>query len=280
MPFIAVASPKRTDSLESLLIGIAASFAGSAAIVCGGILVLRRLSGAIVAIPGPFGCFAVCAAGIVLIAVTDGASRNVSSTIGSVLGSIASRVGLVLALVATSLPFGTETLGDRAGVALAAICASVAIVHPLVGRAIGTVVQLQRYLAPVKKKSRLRSAARGSAARGTVEILPIQSDRDDRTDHILQRLERYETADGVDCLRSRLCLTVPAGMRTAYGHIGFCPPFAETPSVVLTTDYDGVEAMLSAAEVLPWGVRVECRLDEPAEEEFEIPIDIFVRMPS
>ena len=126
MPFIAVASPKRTDSLESLLIGIAASFAGSAAIVCGGILVLRRLSGAIVAIPGPFGCFAVCAAGIVLIAVTDGASRNVSSTIGSVLGSIASRVGLVLALVATSLPFGTETLGDRAGVALAAICASVA----------------------------------------------------------------------------------------------------------------------------------------------------------
>jgi hypothetical protein len=40
-----------------------------------------------------------------------------------------------------------------------------------------------------------------------------------------------------------------------------------------------VEALVSAAEVLPWGMRVECRLDEPAEEAFEIPVDVFVTSP-
>jgi hypothetical protein len=47
----------------------------------------------------------------------------------------------------------------------------------------------------------------------------------------------------------------------------------------VTTDYDGVEAVVSAAEVLPWGVRVECRLAEPAEEPLEIPVDVFVQSP-
>lgn len=44
----------------------------------------------------------------------------------------------------------------------------------------------------------------------------------------------------------------------------------------VTSDYDAIEAIISAAEVLPWGIRVECRLDEPAEETIDIPVDIFV----
>ena len=51
------------------------------------------------------------------------------------------------------------------------------------------------------------------------------------------------------------------------------------PTVQVTTDYDGVEATVSAAEVLPWGVRVECRLAEPADEAIEIPIDLRVQAP-
>jgi hypothetical protein len=71
---------------------------------------------------------------------------------------------------------------------------------------------------------------------------------------------------------------VPAGARAAAGHIGFCPAFAETPDVEVTTSYDGVEVTVAAAEVLPWGVRVECRLAEPAEEPLEISVDILARM--
>jgi hypothetical protein len=46
------------------------------------------------------------------------------------------------------------------------------------------------------------------------------------------------------------------------------------PEVRVATPYDGVEATVAAAEVVPWGVRVECRLAEPAEEPIEIPVDV------
>jgi hypothetical protein len=62
--------------------------------------------------------------------------------------------------------------------------------------------------------------------------------------------------------------------------MGFCPPFASLPAVEVTTNYDGVEAVVSAAEVLPWGIRIECRLDEPAEEAIEIPVDVVAHFPA
>jgi hypothetical protein len=92
--------------------------------------------------------------------------------------------------------------------------------------------------------------------------------------HVLQAFTRFIRDDGVECVRGRLSLAVSAGVRIAAGHVGFCPPFPRSPSVEVATDYDGVEAVVTATEVLPWGVRVECRLDEPAEEDFDIPVDI------
>ena len=89
-----------------------------------------------------------------------------------------------------------------------------------------------------------------------------------------QRLERFETPAGDDCLRGQLLLAVPAGSRTGHAHVGFCPPFTGTPLVDASTDCDFVEAEVTAAEILPWGVRIECRLSEPAEEPLEIPVDI------
>ena len=93
-----------------------------------------------------------------------------------------------------------------------------------------------------------------------------------------QRTERYETTDGVDCLRGRAIMAVATGSRTGFAHVGFCPSFAATPQVEVSSDYDGVEAELIVAETLPWGVRLECRLAEPAEEPLEIPIDFEARL--
>ena len=99
-------------------------------------------------------------------------------------------------------------------------------------------------------------------------------------DHLLQRIERFTRADGAECIRGRLFLAVPAGVRAASGHVGFCPPFAVTPTVEASTSYDELEVFVAAVDVLPWGVRVECRLDEPADEPFEIPIDVLASSPS
>jgi hypothetical protein len=110
------------------------------------------------------------------------------------------------------------------------------------------------------------------------EVVPAAAAASPVPGHLLQRFERYDSA-GADCLRGRIAVAVPQGARTAHGHVGFCPPFAQTPTVEVSTEYDGVEAVVSAAEILPWGVRIECRLDEPAEEAFEIPVDLFASAP-
>jgi hypothetical protein len=70
---------------------------------------------------------------------------------------------------------------------------------------------------------------------------------------------------------------VATGSRTGHAHVGFCPSFAALPTVEVQSDYDGVEAELSVAEVLPWGLRLECRLAEPADEPLEIPVDFQAR---
>jgi hypothetical protein len=89
-----------------------------------------------------------------------------------------------------------------------------------------------------------------------------------------QRLERFQTAAEGDRAIGRVIVDVPTGSRTGHAHIGFCPPFVAMPTVEVTSDDDGIEAVVTAAEVVPWGVRVECRLSEPAEEPLAIPVDI------
>jgi hypothetical protein len=92
-------------------------------------------------------------------------------------------------------------------------------------------------------------------------------------------VERYEAFDGADCVSGHVRLSIPAGGKTTHAHVGFCPAFASMPTVQVTSDYVGVEAVVTAAEVVPWGVRVECRLSEPAEEPLEIPVDLIAKAP-
>lgn len=95
-----------------------------------------------------------------------------------------------------------------------------------------------------------------------------------------QRFERYLLPDErIESFRGTLHVTVVAGSRLATGHVGFCPPFHQIPFVEAGTRCEEVEATILAAEVLPWGARIECRLDEPADETILITIDFVARAP-
>jgi hypothetical protein len=94
-----------------------------------------------------------------------------------------------------------------------------------------------------------------------------------------QRLERFQTSAEGDRAIGRVIVDVPTGSRTGHAHIGFCPPFVAMPTVEVTSVDDAIEAVVTAAEIVPWGVRVECRLSEPAEEPLAIPVDILARYP-
>lgn len=243
------------DPLERA-IGTAAVVAGAAAAAAGSVLALRRIAGGFG--PADVGlAWLVAASGIMLVAAADAAARRGAG----LAGPVAARMGMLVGVAAVTLP---PRSGDWTS--LTALLAA------------GIVAGL-----PVPRRASHRPATRPSPPRS-------RSHRDEPADvrlhaprqpevpgRLVQRLERYETPDGRDSLRGRVCLAVAAGSRTTHAHVGFCPAFAVTPTVAVSTEYDGVEAVVTAAEVLPWGVRVECRLAEPADEDLEIPVDVVVQ---
>jgi hypothetical protein len=198
----------------------------------------------------------LAAAGAALVALADAAVRAG----GPRLASHAARTGLVLALAAVALPPRAATWLEGVATALAIAIAALAVaLAPRRGPASGP-----------RDRDAAAAPGRNRRPRRPAERVP---------GHLRQRFTRYDTPAGTDCLRGRINVEIAAGARTAHGHVGFCPAFEVTPAVEVTTDYDGVEATVAAAEVLPWGVRVEVRLAEPAEEPLEIPVDLRVRSP-
>jgi len=95
---------------------------------------------------------------------------------------------------------------------------------------------------------------------------------------LVQRIERYErqSLDGsvAEAAVGRVVVRFAEGSRSTVAHVGFCPPFATTPRVAVSNACDGVEVDVAAAEVLPWGVRIECRLEEPSEEPLDVDVEI------
>ena len=250
-------------------------------------------------------------AGVTLVTLVDAASIG-AGTAAKTLQRLAVRLGLALTLAAT-LPGPSALLAPHesplwlvaiAGAVAAAVIAMVAPIAPWLGRR------------PEPAPWRSDGARRHSGKR---EPFPPSEQRRQRTDRvrrrpatapsppatppvadparpvaspvapdapappaavIQQRFERYLLTDErMECLRGTLHLAVVAGSRLVTGHVGFCPPFHQLPQVEVGTACEQVEATITAAEVLPWGVRVECRLDEPADETILIPIDVVARAP-
>ena len=270
-------------------------------LACGGVLCFRRLAGALATFPSSGELLVVTAAGVGLALASDRVAHKGS------LAPLAARVGLMLALA--SLVPATWGQGLDRAVLLACLLVAVAVTLAPLRNPPRFPAKSPRNMpagSPVSSRRRPRASETGQTPQ---PVLP-ESTRNDTCDaadlkgiapaqapaepppfsafvpasdaqapgRLVQRLERYQGHHaGTDTLRGTVNLFMAAGARTAHGHIGFCPPFSQIPAVEVTTAYEAVEAVVSAAEILPWGVRVECRLDAPADEAFEIPVDIQAR---
>lgn len=265
-------------TLERLLVTTAGTASGWLSVACGGLLLVRRLSGGVTVAPGMVMLAAVCGAGGLLVAVGDLASRH-----GGGRPSLATRVGFLMAALAITLP---PPLGRSGALLMSVVTVAFAVlllVQPWAGPwlSIPSPVMVPLMPDPLEPAQPALIPAGGERSLPSQDAAPGSKGIDDffhvqpaTGEHLLQQQERLTRANGTECVRGRLFLAVPTGVRTASGHVGFCPPFATIPTVEVTTAYDEVEAIVAATEVLPWGVRIECRLDEPADEPFEIPIDI------
>ena len=255
--------PGRGDLLGALLppagVAIAVALAG------GGLtLLVRRLSGGFAVAPSPLLAWIVVVAGLALVTASDRLRGP-----GDWRAGLPARGGLLAAAAAT-LPLG----------------GGLATVLGLVALATGVAVAIRPLLPPALDLGRWPRLPAMEPIGPTVGPVveppePAGDSADDRPGPpvagLRQRVERFVTAAGQDCLRGHLLVPVAAGSRLGHAHVGFCPPFAVTPAVEVTSDCDFVETDLSAAEILPWGVRVECRLSEQADEPLEVPVDIVVR---
>ncbi|MFM8414366.1 MAG: hypothetical protein ACKOCX_06535 [Planctomycetota bacterium] len=285
-----IAGPTGLDDRERAAVAWGVAAALAVTLACGGAtLLLRRLTGGFAFTPGPAVAWAVTAAGWPLVMATDLAARLERDSWPRWLA----RVGLVAAALAVAPVGDGLSLPARVVAALAVTVALVVAIAPLAGawpgvaprpfwpgRAVPTAPEApprERH-APAAEIASLPAGLGGPSTPLTDPGRPPASGwTDPPPAGFRQRLERLETPSGEDCLRGQVLVAVPAGSRTGHAHVGFCPPFAGLPQLEVSTTCDVVEAEVVAAEILPWGVRIECRLSEPAEEPLEIPADFEAR---
>lgn len=284
------------DSVDRLafdataLLAHVAMLAGVMAAICGLVLMVRRLAGSIDSSPGPETMLGVCGAGLLLVATGDLASRAAAASGTGTVPSRAwltaglTRLGLLLAVAAVSLPLRFGSVIDTlTAIAVVSVSLMATIQGPFAGligfRPPRKPTMAADHCLPLPSAGDQRAAGL-SAPVSPLPAMPTSDLATEAVGNLLQRFERLALPDGGECVRGSVCVVVAKGSRSGSAHVGFCPPLAAVPTIDVTTNYDGVEAVVSAAEVLPWGVRIECRLDEPAEETIEIPVDILATAPA
>ena len=279
-------------------------------LACAVVLVVRRMQVSFDTTANAF--VAAVIVGILLVAVVDVASSDVGPGTRTFQRAVV-RLGLALALAAT-LPGPASLLASPSnplrvvatvGAVAAAMLTLVAPVAPSLGWLPGSsphrhaglrdrnrfadATSAQGRRRRKQAARRMRSAApppiqeappRGPESLANAIAAPENVSAAVVPGILQQRFERYVLPDErMECIRGTLHLAVVSGSRLVTGHVGFCPPFQHVPQVEVGTRCEEVEATIVAAEVLPWGARIECRLDEPADETILIPVDVFARAP-
>jgi hypothetical protein len=82
---------------------------------------------------------------------------------------------------------------------------------------------------------------------------------------VLQQLTLRTTAEGGQELSGWLRIPLAAGQRTGSLHVAFCPSFSQMPQVQ-AEPVAGPECRIKTAQVLPYGARLDVKLDESAAQ--------------
>ncbi len=91
---------------------------------------------------------------------------------------------------------------------------------------------------------------------------------------VAQQIAYRRSAEGCAIAEGWLRANFVAGQRTAIVHVAFCPPFNLAPRVEVEP-VDGPSCDIRSTLVLPWGVRWEVRLLEPAAEAASVVVEFF-----
>lgn len=110
-----------------------------------------------------------------------------------------------------------------------------------------------------------REQGAGSRERAASDLIEEPEPTEPAAD-VLQQLTLRTTAESGQELSGWLRIRLAAGQRTGSLHVSFCPSFDEAPQVQAEA-VSGPDCRIKAAQVLPYGARLDVKLDEPARED-------------
>ena len=109
-----------------------------------------------------------------------------------------------------------------------------------------------------------------------VELPPQRSMEEAPPEEVLQQLTRSGAADGSEQLAGWLRVPFAPGQRTGSVHVAFCPPFNRTPELVVE-QLAGPEARIKTAQLLPYGVRLDLKLNAAGEQPASVLLQFSAR---
>ncbi len=92
----------------------------------------------------------------------------------------------------------------------------------------------------------------------------------------MQRMVRRREPDGEQSIEGWVRAEFAPGQRHAMAHLAICPPLERTPQCYAEQS-DGPPAQVKIGQVLPYGVRFEIKLDEPASEASEVTVEFSIQ---
>ncbi|MCE9528138.1 MAG: hypothetical protein K8R36_19015 [Planctomycetales bacterium] len=116
-----------------------------------------------------------------------------------------------------------------------------------------------------------RTAFETVAARRT-EIVEVESRQKNLPDEVFQQVTRcrHEEQERVTVL---LRTPFAVGQRVAVAHVAFCPPLDGIPDFSAEVT-DGPDATVAFTNIQSFGLRLEVRLEEPADEACSIVVEV------
>lgn len=254
------------DDVSAALATGALALAGALPVACAGMLVVRRLAGGLPGGGRPAGLLAVALTGVGFVVAADLIARAASGRSGERAPGMAwqpraARIALCCAVVALAPPWPWRGTAWPA-VATAGAALTAALVRVPRRRAVA------RTSAGPQARHRAAQAPRGECAGGGG---PTPPPAEASGGALSQRLVRFHRADTMtDRIEGTVVVVVPPGERSAPTHVAFCPPFSVSPLITIAAVEAATEAEADAVETLPWGTRIECRLEDPADEPVEV----------
>ena len=304
----------RADDVRRALAALAAPMVVMLTTACAAILCARRLSGGLPAESRPLGLALATLVGAGLVLAAEMATRRMPGARGTwprgtrprwTWLSWAARAALACGLAALVPPWPWPPRWWPAVAAAGGALVGVTLVGP---RGVGP-----RGVGPTRRRGggaggRGRSSAPGTPAADTTGAVPSgrpvaavavpasgagasfaspetpvadadalvsDSPSPPRGASLSQRFTRFtRPIDEADCVLGEMVVVVPAGERVAPGHLAFCPPFATAPVIAVEAAADAAEVEAAAVEVLPWGARIECRLEEATDEPVTVTVSL------